>query len=239
MKLLKYVVRFDSGVAPNPYFNICSLALCTPNHRNAQLKKDDWILGHSSKSTGQRLIYAMKVTKVLPMVEYFHKFREKQPDPLGTHTQQRGDNMYYQNGGGRWARLPSTVHNTVEDFEKDRGKKVYLAEGAENYWYFGDTGPDTSRFTTGFSKDFPELVWERPGFKYVRDNRSIENFVQKLKSATHGKCGLIGSPRDQIDSPPECYLVGIDPEPVYERIARQQSAVQKYSSARGCRHAAD
>ena len=37
MKLLKYVMTSDKGLAPNPYFGVCSLALCTPNHMNARL----------------------------------------------------------------------------------------------------------------------------------------------------------------------------------------------------------
>ncbi|WP_155628852.1 Nmad2 family putative nucleotide modification protein [Burkholderia stagnalis] len=55
MKLLKYVMTSDSGLAPNPYFGVCSLALCTPNHMNAKLKPGDWIVGHSCKATGHRL----------------------------------------------------------------------------------------------------------------------------------------------------------------------------------------
>ncbi|WP_198373931.1 hypothetical protein [Burkholderia ubonensis] len=31
MRLLKYVMASDSGLAPNPYFAICSLAMCAPN----------------------------------------------------------------------------------------------------------------------------------------------------------------------------------------------------------------
>lgn len=54
-KLLKYVMTSDSGLAPNPYFGVCSLALCTPNHMNAKLKPGDWIVGHSCKATGHRL----------------------------------------------------------------------------------------------------------------------------------------------------------------------------------------
>ena len=63
MKLLKYVMTSDKGLAPNPYFGVCSLALCTPNHRNARLDVGDWIVGHSSKATGNKLIYAMRVTQ--------------------------------------------------------------------------------------------------------------------------------------------------------------------------------
>ena len=37
MKLLKYVMTSDKGLAPNPYFGVCSLALCTPNHMNARV----------------------------------------------------------------------------------------------------------------------------------------------------------------------------------------------------------
>lgn len=32
---------------------------------------------------------------------------------------------------------PLAEHNTVSSFSADQGRRVYLAEGARNYWYFG------------------------------------------------------------------------------------------------------
>jgi hypothetical protein len=177
MKLLKYVMTHDSGLAPNPYFDVCSLALCTPNHMNARLKPGDWVVAHSSKGTGQRLVYAMRLTKVLDMPTYFGMFSEKRPDPHGNYEHQCGDNLYYRDGD-RWARMPSAEHNTESSFSADQGRRVYLAEGAGNYWYFGAASPLAE--LDGFADRFPWLIKDRQGFSYVRDTMRIVAFAEWL-----------------------------------------------------------
>ncbi|WP_156030231.1 hypothetical protein [Thiomonas sp. FB-Cd] len=123
MKLLKYVITTDSGLTPNPHFDVCSLALCTPNHKNARLQPGDWVIGHSTKSTGCRLVYAMRLTKVLGMNEYFQQCPNKRLDSLGGLERQYGDNMYFQEGG-RWLRMPSAEHNHPDSFQQDQGRRV-------------------------------------------------------------------------------------------------------------------
>lgn len=208
MKLLKYVMTHDSGLAPNPYFDVCSLALCTPNHMNARLHPGDWVVAHSSSGSGQRLVYAMRLTKVLDMPTYFSSFPEKRPHPTGSFEQQCGDNLYYRDGG-QWARLPSAEHNTVSSFRADQGRQVYLAEGAGNYWYFGaaSSRPELD----GFADLFPWLIKDRQGFSYVRDATRIAAFAEWLNKL--GQRGLIGQPRDRAVSTAERYLIGIDPAP--------------------------
>lgn len=104
MKLLKYVMTSDTGLAPNPYFDICSLALCTPNHMKARLQPGDWVLGHSCKATGNRLIYAMRLTKVIDMNQYFREYPQKRPVLDGKPEQTCGDNLYFRNGA-HWRRV--------------------------------------------------------------------------------------------------------------------------------------
>lgn len=216
MKLLKYVMTSDSGLAPNPYHGICSLALCTPNHMRARLDVGDWIVGHSSSVTGRKLIHAMRITRILTMPEYFEGFPQKRPNPGGTRAEQCGDNLYYLEGS-RWRRLPSSGHNHIGLFRQDQGSPVFLAEGAENYWYFG--GLDDP-FAFEFSNRFPGLIKDRQGFSYVRDIRVIYDFVAWLSD--FGKSGMIGSPRDEPDARPDQFLLGIDPEPEWIRIGPAQ-----------------
>jgi hypothetical protein len=207
MKLLKYVMTHDSGLAPNPFFGTCSLALCTPNHMNARLNPGDWVVAHSSKERGLRLVYAMRLTQVLDMPTYFANFPEKRPDPNGTYEQQCGDNLYYRDGD-RWARMPSAEHNTPDDFAKDRNRRVYLAEGEENYWYFGAAASPLPELA-GFADRFPWLVKDRQGFSYVREQMRIATFTKWLDQLE--KRGLIGQPRDHAVTNAECYLVTVDP----------------------------
>lgn len=241
MKLLKYVMTHDSGLAPNPFFGVCSLALCTPNHVNANLSSGDWIVGHSSKSTGRRLIYAMRLTKVLGMDEYFNDFPEKRPNPHGSIEQRYGDNMYFREDG-RWRRLPSAEHNSVESFQKDHGRPVYLAEGADHFWYFGASNPMPE--LQGFADLFPWLIRDRHGIEYVRDAARIHAFAEWLSSL--GQSGLLGKPRDQEPIEASGYLTAIDPIPAWRNADseadRGQSAVadcsrgtvQQHRIKRGC-----
>lgn len=132
MKLLKYVMTTDCGLAPNPYFGVYSLALCTPNHMNAKLEVGDWVVGHSSRKRGNRLIYAMRLTKILDMPSYFAAFPEKRPNPTGSLMEQCGDNLYdYQ--GGQWTRLPSACHNNVAIFKQDQGHPVFWPKGKTTF----------------------------------------------------------------------------------------------------------
>ncbi len=206
MKLLKYVMTSDIGLAPNPYFGICSLAVCTPNHKNARLCVDDWIVGHSTKATGNKLIYAMRVTRILTMPEYFKEYPKKHPNPYGDQKQRCGDNFYYKSSG-KWKRKPSPCHNNVRAFVKDQGKRVFLAEDEKCFWYFGGI---TDGKTTGFKEEFRELIQGRQGFSYVYDEDVIERFTKWLTE--YGCSGLIGEPRDPIELQPDRYLVEIQPE---------------------------
>lgn len=206
MKLLKYVMTHDTGLAPNPFFGTCSLALCTPNHMNAHLNQGDWVVAHSSKETGRRLVYAMRLTHVLDMPTYFTMFPEKRPDPNGTYEQQCGDNMYYLDGD-RWARMPSAEHNTPDAFAQDKNRLVYLAEGAENYWYFGAANRHPA--IASFADRFPWLIKDRQGFSYIHDQIQITAFTKWLDQL--GMYGLIGQPRDRAIISADSYLVSIDP----------------------------
>jgi hypothetical protein len=74
MRLFTYTIRVDDGAAPNPFGGLCTLTICKPGiRRNAQV--DDWIAGFGSKHAPSgdlsgRLVYAMRVTRVLSMEEY-------------------------------------------------------------------------------------------------------------------------------------------------------------------------
>ncbi|WP_444436508.1 hypothetical protein [Pseudomonas sp. A6] len=213
MRLLKYVMTHDSGLAPNPFFGVCSLALCTPNHRKAKLLPGDWVVGHSSKSTGRRLVYAMQLTKVLSMDEYFKAFPEKRPDPDGSLEQRSGDNLYFRENG-RWLRVPSAEHNDVESFRNDQGCPVYLAEGDDHFWYFGAANPMPE--IQGFADRFPWLIHGRQGCAYIDDVERIQVFAEWLSSLKRSGC--LGNPRDQQFIAADRYLIAVDPEPVW-RIA--------------------
>lgn len=229
MKLLKYVMTSDTGLAPNPYFGICSLAVCTPNHTNARLDVGDWIVGHSCKATGNKLIYAMRVTRILTMPEYFKGYTKKHPKPDGNEVERCGDNVY-DNSSGKWRRLPSPCHNNEDAFAKDQGKPVFLSEGEESFWYFGGIDDLATR---GFPVTFSNLIKDRQGISYVRDRDVIDKFVRWLKG--YGRSGLIGTPRDPVHFRPERFLVEIDPTPKWTSIGDNRSGDSVKGTAGSCR----
>lgn len=229
----------DSGLAPNPFFGICSLAVCTPNHMNANLKPGDWVLGHTSSVSAWRLVYVMRLTKVLDMPTYFKEFPQKKPKIDGRLEQQCGDNLYdYREG--RWTRVPSVQHNNHDAFKQDHNRKVYLAEGENNFWYFGAN--NASSFVFEFADRFPGLVKDRQGFSYIYDEAVIQQFVEWLSKNTGP--GLRGTPRDSVPESNDKYLTQIEPTEVWIPHAELHSsqaspapsrlAASSRSGRRGC-----
>lgn len=148
MDLYTYVVRYDSGFAPNPFHGFCTLATCKPPIRDkAQI--GDWVVGCGSANKvvkqGGRLVYAMKVSEVLSFNDYFSdsRFQVKKPILNGSRKQARGDNIYF-NQNGEWSQL-SSFHSkpdgTPNSDHIDRDTKVDRVLVSDNFLYFGANGP--------------------------------------------------------------------------------------------------
>lgn len=196
MKLCSYVIKADSGLAPNPFHGFCTNALCTPSHMNAKLHPGDWLIGNSPKSDGNRLVYAMRIAEVLHMDDYFNdsRFQAKKPNPLGSSQDQCGDNFYYLDHG-QWKRLPSRFHNSPTSFLQDVGKNragrpVFVAN---HFYYFGDRRvaiPDRlSRVIRGVQ-----------GIQYT-EGHLVDDFLLWLV-ANH-EPGVLGRPKDMTDKSDE------------------------------------
>ncbi len=192
MKICSYVIKTDTGLAPNPFWEYCSLALCTPNHQNARLYPGDWIVGNASVSDGQRLVYAMCLDEVLDFDSYFRdpRFMQKRPKPQGVLKEQSGDNFYFREKGV-WKRLPSRFHNDQSFFYKDLGKDlsgrpVFIGQ---RYYYFGDK-------RIAFPEKLKGVVRRNQGIQYTEGLLAAE-FIKWLE-ANH-RTGLIGKPLNQSD----------------------------------------
>jgi len=158
MKLLKYVMTIDSGLAPNPFGRWCTLAVCTPNHSNAQLEKNDWIIGHSTKATGNKLIYAMKVTEILSMDNYYgdRRFQYKKPVFGSARWKVYGDNIYYKDKCGRYVYGINPFHK--HEFKRDT--KYAIVFISNFFYYFG------KNLIEEFPKNFPNLIHGTSNFSY-------------------------------------------------------------------------
>jgi Nucleotide modification associated domain 2 len=67
-KIYSYVLRYDDGAAPNPFWDTCTLAICKPTIRR-KTQPGDWVIGTGSKNSrcndglvhdlSDRLVYAV------------------------------------------------------------------------------------------------------------------------------------------------------------------------------------
>src|SRR5689334_12341835 len=112
-RLASYVVRYDSGFAPNPFYGYCTLATCKPEIRRVA-EIGEWIVGCGSNAKGVRqggrLVYAMRVTEQLTFDQYNAdpRFERKKPIRRGSRKQSCGDNIYYRaNKDGGWCQRDS------------------------------------------------------------------------------------------------------------------------------------
>lgn len=185
MRAFSYVITHDTGFAPNPYGRYCTLATCKPQIRR-RARRGDWVLGVGSpKNVGNgKLVYAMLVSKVLPIEEYATdpRFRYKQPDPEGKPSQRCGDNIYYKDRAGKWQQRPSMFHQTPKAMAHDlSGLNVLVAR---RFFYFGKKAKDVPA-------EFAELVCRGRGHRCNFSEDLVAEFVAWLsRSFPPGRRGL-------------------------------------------------
>jgi hypothetical protein len=173
MTLCSYVIRIDTGFAPNPFWGYCTLAACTPNHMGVRLAPGDWIMATTPAAQGSRLLYAMRVLEMLGFDQYFRdsRFTEKKPDLNAGWPAISGDNMYFREPSGAWGRLPTVHHLEPGLFEKDtRHGIVYISD---YFFYFGANA-------VTIPTEFRSLVWLRQGCKRFRNDPTAHQFVEWL-----------------------------------------------------------
>lgn len=188
MKLYSYIVKYDRGLAPNPFHGYCTLAVCTPNHMGIKPDKGDWIAGFSTKSEGNRLVYAMQVTETMHFKDYFHdpRFQNKKPRMDGNWKARCGDNFYEFTSEGNPIQHPNPFHTGENDFRKDiKNPYVFIAE---HFYYFGDK-------TVSVPDEYRELILDRQGCKYSFDASLVAGFLAWLKQ--NWKPGVCGDPQQR------------------------------------------
>lgn len=149
-RIHSYVVRYDSGFAPNPFYGYCTLATCKPDIRKAA-QIGEWVIGTGSADhkveRGGYLVYAMQVTEVATFEEYDAdaRFEAKKPYRTGSRKQSCGDNIYFKGADGvRWCQRDSFHTNDdgslhQEHVSIDTGIDRVLI--SSDFVYFGGTGP--------------------------------------------------------------------------------------------------
>ncbi|MBT9496634.1 MAG: hypothetical protein IV103_04985 [Zoogloea sp.] len=150
-RIYSYVVRYDSGFAPNPFYGSCTLATCKPDIRKyAQI--GDWIVGSGSNDRrvrrGGHLVYTMRVTEVMTFDDYASdpRFAFKKPFRTGSRKQSCGDNIYFREApDAAWQQLDS--FHSLPDGTIDQGHvqidtRVNRVLLSDDFLYFGGIGPE-------------------------------------------------------------------------------------------------
>ncbi len=188
MRLCSYVVKADRGLAPNPFWGYCTLAVCTPNHMGIRAEPGDWFLGTTTSKRGNKLLYAMEVFERLYFDVYFKdsRFRKKKPVINGTWRQRCGDNIYFKDEAGNWKQHPSLFHRNKDIIKKDlKFPYVYISK---HFYYFGDK-------TFNIPEKYESLIWKNQGVKCNHDIKSVKDIVNWLR--TNFKPGIHGVPIDR------------------------------------------
>jgi hypothetical protein len=178
-RLFSYVLRSDTGFAPNVTGGYCTLACCKPKIRSTA-DMGDWVIGTLPTHLGKtRLAYAMRVNEALSFNDYFEdeRFQIKKPnqDP-------NGDSIYYKKKG-RFMQLKNNDH-TMKDLKHDTQADRVLIGSL--FWYFGEKAPEIpSRFRS--------LIKPGPGHKIERAASVIRKLVSWVSSEY--RPGIHGAPR--------------------------------------------
>ncbi|MCL2658963.1 MAG: hypothetical protein FWD64_00395 [Acidobacteriaceae bacterium] len=152
MRLYSYVVTYDTGFAPNPFFGCCTLACCKPVIRRTA-KKDDWIVGLTPKAKGKgnKVLYYMRVDDVVEsFADYWRAQRFQCKIPLWKSDEIRercGDNIYEPkaiatDGYHQHPSMHSKVENQENADTKKRDLSCIRVLVSETFAYFGLSARD-------------------------------------------------------------------------------------------------
>lgn len=199
MSLFTYVVRWDHGFAPNPFYGVCTLATCKPTIRK-KAKLNDWVLGTGSAEKknpeGQkyqgRAIFVMKASKIITFDEYWEdpQYRGKRPIMNGSLRQRFGDNIYHHDDKGKWVQADSrhSWNGQANDINliRDTGTTDRVLIGNE-FTYWGKEAP-------AIPGKFSSFIIKRPGESEITDQAAIEDFITWARSV--GDQGRLADPLD-------------------------------------------
>ncbi len=190
MKLCSYVVVYDKGFAPNPFWGFCTMAACTPNHQGLRLQRGDWLLGNSSATNGHRLVYAMCISEVLGFDEYYGDPRFAAKRARDENWQQRcGDNIYFRDEAGRWKQGVAFHHTDARNVEKDtRHPRVFVSD---HFFYFGENA-------IVLPHEYASLIRTSQGCRCSHKAETVLAFVRWLEQTY--PAGPHGQPRDREET---------------------------------------
>jgi len=190
LNLCTYIIREDTGLAPNPFWGFCTLAVCTPNRQRNRLGVGDWIAGFLTKHRGNAFLYAMEISEILDLDDYYRdpRFSPKKPNLIGSWMEQCGDNFYSLGADGEWIQHPNRSHLDEDSKIKDtKFARVFIGQ---RFWYRG-------RLAAAAPDKFAPMIGGR-GIRVKHDPKLVSEFCEWVSSEFPP--GMADLPNDNADA---------------------------------------
>ena len=193
MKLYSYCLKHDSGAASNPFWGICTLAICKPAIRRTATE-GDWVVGFGSKNSpvgniAGKVVYAMKVTSVMTIQEYDElcktKHLKKIPVWQSKDYRRRVGDCIYDFSEGKVPKMRKGVH---DEGNKERDLGGINALLSKHFYYFGDK-PVTLPERLG------PIVHNIQGHKSASNDSYADDFVRWIEGTRYKRNQLYGNPQ--------------------------------------------
>jgi hypothetical protein len=189
-RIYSYVLRFDNGAAPNPFWGVCTLTICKPVIRRTA-RVGDWVVGTGSKNSklkdgnkydlSDRLVYAMKISQIKSLKEYDEycklNLKTKIPDWTNNDWRKKMGDCIYDYSNSEEPTMRKGVHNEWNR-ERDLGGKNALV--SDRFYYFGEEAriiPD----------DLRRIIKKNQGHLKVENQDLLERFESWIFSFEKNK----------------------------------------------------
>jgi hypothetical protein len=189
MNIYIYVLKVDSGFAPNPFYGYCTLACCKPNIRKVS-NEGDWVIGITprNRGLGNQIAYAMEIDEKLSFTQYWSdpRFKNKRPvwAPGHPEIERCGDNCYEPLGNDQFQSIPSHHCENKDNKEKDLGG-IYVLVG-KHFIYFGSHAIQVPSELSFVLDLFKESGIGHRTFNN-KDAEKILPFLESLPQGIHGR----------------------------------------------------
>jgi len=194
-RLYTYCIPYDDGAAPNPFWGICTLAICKPAIRRTA-EKGDWVVGTGSRNSpvgdiSNQVVYAMEVTEVQTMAEYDMWVRKELPKkiPDWTNSDERrrlGDAIYDYSVSP--PRQRQGVHNSGNIETDLSGNNVLLSR---HFYYFGNA-------PRPLPQDLQEIVKQGQGHRVKLNIAYVGLFLKWIDNLGLEPNRLYGEPQFKL-----------------------------------------
>lgn len=233
MRLFSYCLRFDSGAAPNPFWELCTLAICKPViRRTASI--GDWVLGFGStespiKNIADCVVYAMKVTDKMTLRKYDEFCRVHSPHKIPkwdseTFKYRVGDCIYDYSQGEQPVLRDSVHKDKNQKIEDDNRKKDLGGVSvliSKHFYYFGDKPIDLP--SSLHPLKLPTN--SRKGYRWKPNQPYADAFVTWIDSLGYTPNQLHGQPQLKNE-----YTLEQDISSCRPRRNRQDNKIDKRSN---------